>query len=387
MLPLAIIRHVLRTGEPLVLEDAADASRFLGDPYIVAHRPRSVLAVPIQRGDRFSGAIYMENNLTTGAFTEERVEVVKILAAQTAISMENATLYEGQIRLIDAQRRFVPAQFLSSLGHSDIAAVGLGEFVARDMSVLFADLRQFTPLVERLGAQAVIALLNRYFSRVSGPVADGDGFIDSFNGDEIMALFPLPADRAVDAAVKMRRALEALNQELAADGGPLLAMGVGINTGPLVLGTVGTHDRLKCGVVGDTVNTAARIESLTKRYVAPLLLGEDTYRALKQPERFSIRAIDRVAAKGKMQAITLYEVLDGETAGHRARKESTRELLDRGRQLYLARDFAAATRAFADARVLDPDDPVLTILDQRARAFAQTPPPTEWQGVETLTEK
>lgn len=387
VVPLAIVRHVLRTGSPLVLDDASRAQRFSSDPYIGRRQPRSVLAVPIQRGDRFSGAIYMENNLSAGAFTGDRVEVVKLLAAQAAISMENATLYEGQVRLIEAQRRFVPVQFLSSLGHADIAAVGLGEFVARDMSVLFADLRQFTPLVERLGPQTVIALLNGYFSRVSEPIAKAGGFIDSFNGDEIMALFPMPADRAVEAGVHMRRALAGFNLESLAQGGPELDMGVGINTGPLVLGTVGSAERLKCSVVGDTVNTAARIEQLTKRYRAPFLIGEDTCAALKQPARFSLRAIDRVAAKGKMQPITLYEVLDGETGERRARKESTRDLLSGGRQAYMARDFTTAGRMFGEAQAMDPEDAVLAILGRRAQAYAQAPPPAEWAGYETLTDK
>jgi predicted ATPase/class 3 adenylate cyclase/tRNA A-37 threonylcarbamoyl transferase component Bud32 len=387
VVPFTIVNSVLRTGTPLVLEDAAEAARFASDPYIVKHRPRSVMCVPIRRHERFSGAVYMENNLSTAAFTQERVDVVKLLAAQTAISMENATLYEGQVRLIQAQQRFVPAQFLKNLGRSDIAEVGLGEFVARDMSVLFADLRDFTPLTERLGPNAVIALLNRYFSRVGGPIAEAGGFIDSFNGDEIMALFPLPAERAVEAAVNMRRALAEFNRESMAEGGPHLDMGIGINTGPLVLGTVGSHDRLKCGVVGDTVNTAARVEQLTKFYNAPLLIGEQTHDGLSAPERFSMRPVDRVAAKGKLQAITLYEVLDGETSDRRAAKERTRELLEQGMERYFARDFAGAHVVLASARAIDPEDCVLAMLAERARGYAAAPPSTDWQGVETLHEK
>jgi class 3 adenylate cyclase len=273
------------------------------------------------------------------------------------------------------------------LGRSDIAQVGPGEFVAREMSVLFADLREFTPLVERLGPDAVIGLLNRYFSRVGEPIAKGGGFIDSFNGDEIMALFPLPADRAVEAGVNMRRALAEFNQESVAEAAPALDMGIGINTGPLVLGTVGSADRLKCGVVGDTVNTAARIEQLTKLYRAPFLIGEQTYTGLSDPGRFDIRMVDRVAAKGKVQAVTLYEVLDGETAARRAAKESTRSLLERGLQLYFDRDFEGASRVLGHARTLDPQDGVLAVLAERALRYNLEPPPPQWQGFETLTHK
>ena len=213
-LPVSVIHNVLRTGKPLVLNDATEPGRFAADPYIVRHKPKSVICIPILRHSQFAGAIYMENNLTTGAFTEERVEVIKLLSAQASISMENARLYEGQVRLIEAQQRFVPRQFLESLGHHDIARVGLGEYVAREMSVMFADLRGFTPLAERLGPRALIELLNRYYSRLGEPIAAAGGFIDAYRGDEIMALFGLPAERALAAGVGMWRALEEFNREV-----------------------------------------------------------------------------------------------------------------------------------------------------------------------------
>lgn len=313
-LPSAVIHSVLRTGKPLVLDDAM-ASRFARDPYVVAHQPRSVLCVPVSGHGSIEGVIYMENRLTSNVFTADRIEVITLLSAQAAISMENARLYAAQLDLVAAQRRFVPMQFLRSLGHADIARVGLGELVAKEMTVLFADLRDFTPLAERLGPRAMIELLNRYFGRMSDPIASAGGFIDSFTGDEIMALFDTTADRAVEAGIGMWRALEALNRELVADGGPPLGLGIGINTGPLVLGTVGAHDRLKCGVVGDTVNIASRIEQLTKRYGARLLIGEQTFAALTAPERFALRKLDGVMVKGRRTTITVYEVLDAAPSG------------------------------------------------------------------------
>lgn len=387
ILPLSVVNHVLRTGTPLVLADGANAGRFSGDPYIQARRPKSMICVPIERARRFSGAIYMENNLITGAFTADRVEVIKLLAAQAAISVENARLYEDQLRLTAAQGRFVPGQFLENLGHSDIAEVGLGEFVARDMSVMFADLRDFTPVAERLPPRDVIDMLNRYFSRIGVPIAEGGGFVDSYNGDEIMALFPLPADRAVEAGVAMAAALREFNRESRAQGWPALEMGIGVNSGPLVLGTVGSADRLKCGVVGDTVNTASRIEQLTKRYGVRFLVGEQTYRLLGDDGRFALRAVDRVAAKGKAHAMTLYEVLDAEEPARREAKEATRSRLDEARSLYAERRFSESRRLLADARSIDPDDTVLAVLAERCRRYEIDPPPADWQGVEALDSK
>ena len=383
-LPVSIVNRVLRTGKPLVLDDATKSARFATDPYIVAKQPKSIICVPLLRHKKFGGAIYLENNLTVGAFSQERVEVMKLLSAQASISIENAKLYEAQARLIEAQQRFVPREFLENLGYDDIARVRLGEYISREMSVLFADLRDFTSLAERIGPRAVVELLNRYFSCLSPQIAEAGGFIDSFNGDEIMALFGLPADRAVRAGVQMWRALDEFNRNSRASGHPALKMGIGVNSGPLVLGTVGGHDRLECSVVGDTVNLASRIEQLTKFYKARFLIGESTFERLGAPGEFSIRLIDRVAVKGKLQAASLYEVLDAERPERRQAKESTRELLGEAMACYCGRDFAAARRIINEALKLDPQDTVLAIFAGRCERYLETPPPPDWQGFETL---
>ena len=141
--------------------------------------------------------VYFENNLTHSAFTEERVEVIRLLTGQASISMENARIYEEQDKLLKAQQRFVPIQFLRHLGHNDIAKVSLGESVSMNMSVLFSDIRRFTPLVESLSPPEVIELLNKYYSRLGVPITEYGGFIDSFAGDQIMALFAVPPIQAI----------------------------------------------------------------------------------------------------------------------------------------------------------------------------------------------
>ena len=386
-LPISVINSALRTGEPLVLNNAVEASWFADDPYIVAHQPKSIICIPIHRHGKFDGAIYMENTLTIGAFTQDRVEVIKLLSAQASISMENARLYDEQVRLIEAQQRFVPSQFLESLGHPDIARVGLGEHVAKEMSVMFSDIRGFTTRAERLSPGAVIELLNRYFSNQSQPIARAGGFIDAFTGDEIMALFDVSPDAAVRAGVEMHRALEELNRQLVAEGGEALEVGMGMVTGALVLGTVGGQDRLKCGVVGDVVNLASRIEQLTKVYKAPFLIGDGTVDKLAGPDRFSIRMVDRVAVKGKHHAVSLYEVLDAEAPARREAKETTRGLLKIALDRYLERDFATACLAVGEALTIDPEDPVLAILAARAERYLRRPPPADWQGFEILQHK
>jgi predicted ATPase/GAF domain-containing protein len=256
-LPISIIYHVLNTKSPIVVHDAARAGRFAKDAYLLAHKPQSVLCVPLVREGRFEGAIYMENRLAAGVFTEERIEVIKLLAAQVSISIENARLYADQLRLIEAQRRFVPSQFLESLHHRDIARVGPGDHVAKTMSMMFADLRNFTPLAERLDARTIMDLLNRYFVSMEPEISRAGGFVDSFSGDQIKALFDAPPDGAVCAGIAMWRALEEFNRRSAALRQPELNMGVGINTGAVVLGVVGGPTRMQCSFIGDTANLAS----------------------------------------------------------------------------------------------------------------------------------
>jgi class 3 adenylate cyclase len=329
----------------------------------------------------------MENSLAAGVFTEDRIEVIKLLAAQVSISIENAKLYQDQLQLIEAQRRFVPRQFLETLDRHDIAHVDLGEHVAKTMSVMFADLRGFTPLGESLEPRMVIELLNRFFARMEPPILQAGGFVDSFAGDEIKVLFDASADHAVRAGIGMWRALEELNRRSVSLGQPELRMGIGVSTGSVVLGTVGGPNRIQCSVVGDTVNLASRIEQLTKSYNARFLIGAHTFQSLTESHGFVIRKVDRVAVKGKNAAIDVYEVIDAETPERAAAKLSTRPLLDSAMKSYFEREFEAALDLFEKASADDPEDAVPKLFVERCARYLEAPPATNWQGFEKLTSK
>ena len=387
VVPLSIVQQVLRTNLPVVLNDAMEPGAFARDPYLTAQRPRSLVCIPLLRPGRFEGAIYIENGLATDVFSQERIEVINVLAAQVSIAIENAQLYKEQSGLIEAQRRFVPSAFLESLNHRDIARVVLGENVAKRMSVMFADLRGFTPLAERLEPRDVIELLNRYFAEMEQAIAGAGGFIDSFAGDEIKVLFDTEPDAAVQGGIAMWRALDALNRRAAGLGQPELNMGVGVNSGPVVLGTVGARNRIQCSVIGDTVNLASRIEQLTKVYRARLLIAEQTYLGMRACEAVSVRLVDRVAVKGRAVAVDLYEVLDAETPARRAVREGTRALLEAAIERYTGRDFVGARTLFVDMLAQDGDDAVAPQFIERCDRYQREPPPPDWQGFERLTSK
>ncbi|MFO0607425.1 MAG: AAA family ATPase [Polyangiales bacterium] len=378
--PLAVIRYVLRTGEAVLVDDASRPGALTDDdPYTRARGARSVLCLPGRHRGAVTSALYLEHDQTSGVFTAARGELLELLMSQAAVSLDNARLFEAKSRLTRAQSRFVPHQFLEALGRRHIAEVALGDAVTKTLSVLFSDLRDFTPMVERTDAGAVIRLLNDYFAAMEPCIVDVGGFIDSFNGDEIMALFDAAPERAVRAGVAMQAALARFN----AASGRSLRMGVGVNTGPVVLGTVGGRDRIKCGVVGDAVNVASRFEGLTKRYGAAMIVGAATRDALPEGA-FSLRAIDRVAVKGKRHAQVIYEVLDAAPDADRAERERARPAFEAALARFHARAFEAARRGFEACRAAAPSDPVPAIYVERCMRFEAEAPPPDWEGVERL---
>jgi predicted ATPase/class 3 adenylate cyclase len=387
LLPISVVYHVLHTNNPVIINDMSRAGHFAKDAYVLARKAQSILCVPLTRQGRFEGAIYIENRLANSVFTDDRIEVIRLLAAQAFISIENAKLYSDQKSLIEAQRRFVPSEFLESLHRPDIARVEPGEYVAKTMSVLFADLRNFTPLAERLDPRTVIERLNGYFVAMEPEISQIGGFIDSFDGDRIKALFDVPADAAVHAGVGMWRALEQLNRRSAYSSEPQLQMGIGVNMGFMVLGVVGGRSRMQCSFVGDTANVASRIEQLTKVYQARLLISEQTLQGMKDQSAFATRLIDRVTVSGKTTGIGIYEVLDAETPERRAEKLATAEQLRAGMDKYFRRDFRAARREFEQIYSKSPDDVLSAIFLERCARYLRQPPPDSWDGFERLEQK
>lgn len=259
-----------------------------------------------------------------------------------------------------ATRRFVPFEFLQLLDRETIVQIRRGDHVTMDMTVLFSDVRAFTGLAERIGPEASFGFINKYLGIMAPEITRHQGFIDKYIGDAIMALFPpLEAsgpDNAVRAAIASIDALTAYNRERSVGGGEPITVGVGVHTGPLVLGTVGDEDRLSCTVLGDSVNLAARVEALTRRYGVSILITDTTRERLADRDAYRMRMVDRVVARGKSQPVTLWELLDVLSADAIARRLLNAETFAAGIAATLEGDHLAATAAFERVVTADPDD-------------------------------
>jgi len=369
-----IVHYVARTHETLVLNDATREGKFTNDAYIQQYQCQSIACTPLINQGKFQGIIYLENNLTTGAFTEERLTLLRALATQGAISLENAQLYDNITTLNTAYERFVPNQFLSFLEKQSIVDVELGDQVEREMTVLFSDIRDFTTISEQMNPAENFAFINEYLGYMEPQIQKYQGFIDKYIGDAIMALFPNSADNAVKGSLAMLEELTKYNAYRQKRHLKPLRIGIGLHTGLLMLGTVGGFGRMDGTAIGDSVNLSSRVEGLTKTYGVSLLITHKTLAGLNNPLEYDLRFIEQVKAKGKAKAVGLFEVFSADPRALREAKIATKEKFERAVMLYYTSAFQEAARLFQECCDRYPEDRTAYIYWERSQAaYLKTP--------------
>ncbi len=294
---------------------------------------------------------------------------------------------EQQMRLTEAYQRFVPSQLLSSLEKESILDVELGDQVEKEMSILFSDIRSFTALSESMTPEENFGFINSYLSIMGPLVRKHHGYIDKYVGDSIMALFDRTPDDAVQTSVSMFKALSEFNKERLRSGKEEIHIGIGINTGMLIFGTLGEKDRMEGSVISDAVNLAARLEGLTKLYKTQLLISEVTFKKLTLGV-FKARLIDKVAVKGKETSVLVYEVLDAETPELFKKKQDTIKFFEQGWNLYQNQRFEEAQHLFCRCLELAPEDTVANLYVERCKILISGGWNTEtWDGVNRMETK
>ena len=254
-------------------------------------------------------------------------------------------------------------------------------------SVLFSDIRSFTTLSEALGARQTVGFLNEYFTEMIEVIFGHKGILDKYIGDAIMAVFGAPfqtpedADNAVSAANEMIRALALLNARRAAQKEPEIHIGVGVSTGELVSGNIGSLKRMDYTVIGDTVNLASRLESATKYYGVQVLFSQFTLEKLRPGRR--LRELDLIRVKGKIKPVAVYEGLDYHSDDAFARLKPVFAAFASGLSAFRARRFQEAHDIFAAA----PEDGPSRLYVERCRKYIETPPDDAWDGVWVMTGK
>jgi two-component system sensor histidine kinase ChiS len=283
--------------------------------------------------------------------------------------------------------RFVPEEFISLLGKKSIMEIKLGDQIKQEMTVMFADVRGWTTLSETMTPQENFNFINAYLKRVSPTIRDNRGFIDQYYGDGVMALFPGRADDAVGAAIAMHKAVADYNSERQQDGFLPIGIGVGLHIGNLMLGIIGSEDRLQGAVVADAVNLTARIEGLTKVYGASITISEEVLSHLEHPDKYNHRFVDKVMVKGKDTPVTVYEIFDGDDEMMVQLKKETKSNFEEGLTLYYDRKFAEASVQFNQVLQKNKEDIAARIYLTRSAKYMIAGVPEDWTGIEVLTSK
>ena len=274
-------------------------------------------------------------------------------------------LSEDLTRTNEAYSRFVPTEFLSMLNKRSILDVKLGDQIQKEMTVLFADIRGFTSLSESMTPQENFNFINSYLKVMEPIISKHNGFIDKYIGDSIMALFPGSADDALNASIEMLKELENYNILRANSGYAPIKIGIGLNTGNLMLGTIGGKNRMDGTVISDSVNIASRLESLTKDFLVPLIISENVVLSLDNIENFQIREIDNVVMRGKSHSILIYECFDPDGLTQREAKSENKDEYHLALAEYRNQNYQMAKLHFLNCEKRCPRDPVLSIYINR----------------------
>jgi adenylate cyclase len=307
-----IFEKVARERVSLLLEDTRRSSKELPSHSILFSQIHSVMAAPIIGRRGLLGIIYADRRDVLDTFSSDDLDLLNAVAVQTGIAIDTVTTYERLQREAQARskyERFLPQQIVDDILRSP-ERVKLGG-VRQKVTAFFADVRSFTTLSETSQPEVIVNLLNRYFTMASNIIFRHGGTLDKYIGDGLLALFGAPiasgrdAVKAVRAAVDLQRSLIDFSRELAEINLPPIAVGIGINTGPAIVGYIGSEQRLDYTAIGDAINTAARLESIAKP--GQIIVSETTMQELD--ESFILKQLDTVKLKGKSENLRIAEVL------------------------------------------------------------------------------
>ena len=338
--------------------------------YMMTELPVIFLTAKDQIKDLVEGFTYGANDYLSKPFS--RQELMARVKTQLNLHLINKSY-----------SRFIPFEFLYSLGRDSILDVRLGDQVEKTVTILFTDIRGYTTLAEKMSPGENFDFLNSYLSLVGPVIYSNSGFILQYFGDGLMALFPDDPAQAVRASVEMLKKI----QEFNTGREQRIRVGTGLHTGHLVLGIIGDMKRMDINVVSDSVNTASRMEGLTKYYGASVIISEDTLAGIGENTSFEYRYLGMVRVKGKNKPVRIYEILDGLSDEEYRLKVETRPILEEGLKYYYEKKFTRAAVELKQVTTLHPGDVCADRYLRMAARYIVEGVPENWDGVENMEGK
>jgi len=381
------------SGQSEIMSDLS----VLKEKDIITSEVQSVIYAAMKVKHRILGAIIL-GGIKVEQYSAGHLKLLVTLALQSATAIESAMLYEKNIREVrereeailrihEVTKKFVPNEFIRLLGKETLTDVKLGDQAEKIVTVLFTDIRDFTSLSEKMTPDENFRFVSSFNERLGPVIRLHHGFINQYLGDSIMAIFPRHPDDALNAAVGMQKAVHELNVERQLQGLPIIRAGIGMHTGPLIMGITGDENRLDAATISDTVNTAARIESLTKYYRSPLLLSSETLRQVSDHSPYHIRHLGKVQLKGKHNLLSIVECINGYPAEDLEKKIKTLSHFSEAMNYYLNQRFENALQLFQHIIAADPNDLTAIFFMENASKYHRNGVPENWTGAEEMLNK
>jgi adenylate cyclase len=376
--------EIITHTEPLVKEG------------IISAEVTSLIYSALKVNQRLVGAIVL-GTVKRIQYTAADLKLLTTLALQSSAAIESSLLYEKNLseardreeamRLVyEATGKFVPYEFIGSLGHKLITDIKLGDQVEKVVTVLFCDMRDYTTLSEKMSPGENFRFICSFNERVGPIIRRHNGFINQYLGDAIMAIFPGNAADALAAAIGIQREVEVLNESGRVTGQKPIQVGIGMHTGSLIMGITGDKERMDAATISDTVNTASRIESLTKHYKASVLLSDSSLVQINNDD-YHFRYLGLVQLKGKQEPLHIYECFNSDPEEQIRRKQETLSLFQDGIRNYLNSMFSNSAKCFETILEINPEDRTAAFFRDTARKYLEKEVPENWSGVVEMSMK
>jgi len=388
-----VLLKVGLSGQSEIITDLS----LLKEKGIIESDVHSLIYAAMKVKHRIMGAIILAGK-EVEQYSAAHLKLLVTLALQSSTAIESAMLYEKNIRearereeamlrIHEVTKKFVPHEFIRSLGKETLTDVKLGDQVEKIVTVLFTDIRDFTTLSEKMTPEENFHFVSSFNARLGPVIRSNNGFINQYLGDSIMAIFPDNPEDALRAAVGMQKAVHELNKERKETGLTSIRAGIGMHTGSLIMGITGDEFRMDAATISDTVNTAARIESLTKYYKSPLLLSDHTLQYLNGQNNFNFRHLGSVKLKGKNNLLSIVECINGFDELQFERKLQTLSQFNEAMSSYHDQQFENALQIFQTILIYDPDDLTTHYFLGNTKKYLREGVPANWTGTEEMVSK
>ena len=388
-----ILLKIGLSGQSEIITDLT----LLKEKGIIDNDVHSLIYAAMKVKHRIMGAIILAGKKVE-QYSAAHLKLLVTLALQSSTAIESAMLYEKNIRearereeamlrIHEVTKKFVPHEFIRSLGKETLTDVKLGDQVEKIVTVLFTDIRDFTTLSEKMTPEENFHFVSSFNARLGPVIRSNNGFINQYLGDSIMAIFPENPEDALRAAVGMQKAVHDLNKERKELGLPTIRAGIGMHTGSLIMGITGDEFRMDAATISDTVNTAARIESLTKYYKSPLLLSDHTLQFLNGQNNFHFRHLGSVKLKGKNNLLSIVECINGFDELQFEKKRQTLPQFSEAMNSYHDQQFENALQIFQTILTNDPDDLTAHYFLTNTKKYLREGVPKNWTGAEEMVSK